>query len=197
MTDSGRPTGRFHLLAIAIDDYEHFEPLSAPVGDAEALMDFLMNRYGFLQSDIRMLCNKEATRSGIIGALRGYAEQLRPDDSLLIYYSGHGHLDSLTDEGSYMPAEESPDASTWINNHEVLRIIAPMQARHVLLISDSCFAGTFFPKTKEAGIDDAYLQTAFARKSLRRLLRAPTSLFLTLTLNMMAIHLSISFWSNS
>ena len=65
------------------------------------------------------------------------------NDSLLIYYAGHGHLDEAADEGYWLPVDadtESP--SNWIQNHTVVAQVRAMDAKHVMIVADSCFSGT-------------------------------------------------------
>jgi len=113
------------------------------------------------------LYNADATRSGIMSALRRCAEDLQEESSLLIYYAGHGEYDPVRQLGCWRPAGSSlRDQSTWISNDEVLRYLDKVRSRHVLLISDSCFSGTFFQEQKGGWSRDlSYLAKAFQRIS--------------------------------
>jgi len=49
------------------------------------------------------------TERNIKGAIRELGTTLTREDSLLIYYAGHGQLDSFTKEGTWIPVEGDLD----------------------------------------------------------------------------------------
>jgi caspase domain-containing protein/uncharacterized protein DUF1566 len=158
--------GNQWLFVIGINTYIYWPRLKTAVNDAEALKKVLLSRYHFDKDHLIELYDDQATEKNIIAKLRFLAEKVGKDDSLVIFYAGHGNLDSITKEGSWIPVESGTnDASTWITNHDIknyLRIDA-IRAKHILLISDSCFAGDFFrgergklPEVTEKVIKKAY-----------------------------------------
>ena len=173
---SGPPSevglAEFHLIAIGIDEYLHWPRLKTAVSDARAVAEVLQVEYGFPPDKITVLRNTEATEKAIVGALREKARTLRPDDSLVVFYAGHGHMDEVTGEGAWIPVDgERGDDSTWIANAKVKSYLRAMKARHVLLISDSCFSGDFFRGSRGASpsITDAYIRSAFGKNSRQAL----------------------------
>lgn len=167
--------GPCHYLGIGINQYQHWNLLGSAVEGARALGEVLQEEFGFPRENCQCLCDAEATRKGILGTLRRMARQLPVEASLLIYFAGHGHLDDLTKRGHWVPVEGRPpagadedphDAATWIANTELKDLLESFQARHVLLISDSCYAGDLL-RTRDtpaaAGLD--YLRAALARTS--------------------------------
>jgi formylglycine-generating enzyme required for sulfatase activity len=158
--------GNQWLLVIGIDTYIKWPPLKTAVNDAKAVKEVLLSRYHFEKEHLIALYDEQATRKNIISKLRYLANNIREEDSLTIFYAGHGHLDSITKRGSWIPVESgTQDASAWISNNDIkdyLKIDA-IKAKHILLISDSCFAGDFFrgsrgnvPKITEKIIKKAY-----------------------------------------
>jgi len=140
-------TGNQWLFVIGIDIYVKWPRLKTAVSDAKSLKKVLLSRYYFDKDHLLELYNEQATRKNIVGTLRLLAQKVGQEDSLVIFYAGHGHLDSITKEGSWIPVESGiNDASAWISNHDIknyLKVDA-IKAKHILLISDSCFAGDFF-----------------------------------------------------
>ncbi len=143
--------GKNYLLGIAVNNYQHFKKLRNARKDVEDLADVLAESYYFEREDIRLLCDAEATRENIIDELNALRYKMQPDDRLLVYYSGHGHMDG--ERGFWISVDGKEDKPhSWVSNAEVRDIIQFIKARHVLLISDSCFSGSLLARvpTKEA-----------------------------------------------
>lgn len=137
--------GRPWFLGVGINKYTHFPSLSNAVKDVQDLLALLMDRYQFKKEHATLLFDEEATQANIIAALDGYVEQLRPDDNLLLFYSGHGHLNQRTGRGFWIPVDARPgQAARYISNSLIKNYIEDIPTRHTLLISDSCFSGALF-----------------------------------------------------
>lgn len=165
-----RRLGRYHALIIGIDDYAGgWQPLETPVADARALADLLARDFGF--ADIRLLVNDAATGRRILSEMRRLAQCLGPSDNLLVYFAGHGHMDALAGEGSWIPVDgEVDDPSRWVTNGAVLAVLGSPRAKmkNLLVIADSCFSGTILraslnppPETRtEDPVDGRLLRNA-------------------------------------
>ena len=162
--------GNQWLFVIGIDTYINWPRLKTAVSDAKSVRDVLLSRYYFDKDHLIELYDEQATRKNILSKLRFLAKKARKDDSLVIFYAGHGHLDSITKSGSWIPVGSGvEDTSAWITNHDIknyLRVDA-IKAKHILLISDSCFSGNFFrghrgklPEVTDAVIKKAYKLTS-------------------------------------
>ena len=158
------------LFVIGIDTYINWPRLKTAVNDAKSVRDVLLSRYYFDKDHLIELYDEQATRRNILGKLRFLAKKVRKDDSLVIFYAGHGHLDSITKAGSWIPVGSGvEDTSAWITNYDIknyLRVDA-IKAKHILLVSDSCFSGDFFrghrgklPKATDTVIKKAYKLTS-------------------------------------
>ena len=135
------------LFVIGIDTYINWPRLNTAVNDAQCIRNVLLSRYYFDKDHVIELYDEQATRKNIINKLRYLAGNVGSDDSLVIFYAGHGHLDSITKSGSWIPVESGEkDASAWISNHNIKDYLKAdaIKAKHILLISDSCFSGDFF-----------------------------------------------------
>ncbi|MDP6141800.1 MAG: caspase family protein, partial [Arenicellales bacterium] len=72
--------------------------------------------------------------------LRG---ELTPLDNLLVYFAGHGILDSETDTGFWLPVDAEEDTqANWIAITTITRTTRAMSAKHVMVVADSCYSGT-------------------------------------------------------
>jgi hypothetical protein len=83
-----------------------------------------------------------ATRAQIFSALSAYRRGLEPDASLLIYYAGHGYNDKEANKAYWLPVDATlDDTANWIIADEITAGVRVIPARHVLIISDSCYSG--------------------------------------------------------
>ncbi|MEO5582539.1 MAG: caspase family protein, partial [Saprospiraceae bacterium] len=134
-------TGKNYLFAIGINTYQYFTPLLNARKDILDLSQLLVDQYYFEAQNVQLICDEEATKDNIIDQLDGLRRKVKPEDRLLIYYSGHGFTD--IDRGFWIPVDAEPNrVSSYIANAEVRDIIQSIKARHILLISDSCFSAS-------------------------------------------------------
>jgi hypothetical protein len=132
--------GSYYALLIGINQYHPPLPnLQTAVGDAQAIARVLSERYGF---QVKLLLNENATRANILDTLNQFRRSLRENDNLLVYYAGHGHSDREADKAYWLPADADADRpSSWIMADDLTTEIRVQPARHVLVVSDSCYSG--------------------------------------------------------
>src|SRR5215470_11001429 len=136
-TLTSEQTGPYFALLIGINDYEHLPKLKTAVHDAESMAALLHDRYGFETNILR-----NPTRDQVKRALNVYRRELEHDSNLLIYYAGHGFYDKEADKAYWLPADaERGDTTNWIIADEITTDAKVMPARHVLIVSDSCYSG--------------------------------------------------------
>jgi hypothetical protein len=137
-------TAKYHALVIGNSSYHNMSALKTPANDAREIASVLEGRYGF---DVKLLV--DATRQQIGQAMYEYQHTLTDSDRLLIYYAGHGGSKDLPPERAYWQGVDSTsdDQSTWLSAIDVGEFIAQIHARHVLLVSDSCFSGVITHQT--------------------------------------------------
>ena len=158
--------GNQWLFVIGINTYIEWPHLSTAVKDAKALKDVLLKRYYFNEYHVIELYDEEATRRNILAKLRYLTRRVGPEDSVVVFFAGHGGASSTTREGSWIPVEGSVnDRSSWITNQEISNYLKTdaIKAKHVLLIVDSCFSGSSYsghrgmlPRVTDKLITQAY-----------------------------------------
>lgn len=142
---------RFHAIVIGINAYQQpppvgWETLKTARQDAEAVAEVLEKQYGF---DVVRLFDREATRDAILRVLDRLATYT-VDDAVLIYYAGHGMFDQKLGEGFWIPCDakkrigQRNAKEDWIWNSTLTKIIGASEARHVLVVADSCYGGSLF-----------------------------------------------------
>jgi hypothetical protein len=129
--------GNYHALVIGNDHYLHWEKLKNAGADATAVAQVLQEQYGF---QVTLL--KDATRKDILSALNGFRATLTPEDNLLIYYAGHGYLQSEIDRGYWIPIDAHKENNTeWIALPRITDLLPLMKAKHIMIVADSCYSG--------------------------------------------------------
>ena len=137
--DSFRVEGRYYALVIGISQYTHLESLPTAVHDARAVAEVLRNEYGF---KVNTLFDGKATREGILDTLRVLRRLLAPEDKLLIYYAGHGQLDSDGQTAYWLPVDAARDStSQWIIADSLTASIKQIPANQILVVADSVYSG--------------------------------------------------------
>ena len=164
-----KKVGNNYLLAIGIDDYMDCKPLKNCVSDTQAFVGLLQEFYGFEKAHCIERYNKEASRAEIWEAFRELKEQLNESDNLVIYYAGHGHLNTSLDWGYWVPVEGKPEEEhNLIRNREIIDFIKKFECYHVVLISDSCFSGAFFEETRDLKVRFSDERSRWALSSGRK-----------------------------
>ncbi len=129
--------GNYYALIIGNNDYTHLTTLRTARNDAKAVDEILRRNYGF---KTKLLL--DADRYTMLSALNELRETLSEKDNLLIYYAGHGELDSANLRGYWLPVDAEPDISTnWISNVAITDILNVLPAKHVMVVADSCYSG--------------------------------------------------------
>lgn len=153
--------GNYYALIIGNNRYRYLKKLKSASVDALALDKILRNDYGF---QTKLLI--DATRYDILSALSQLRRQLKKQDNLLIYYAGHGWVDDQADEGFWLPIDAASDNPVnWISNSSVISTIRALQAKHVLVVADSCFSGKLTRGLKPQIRTQDYLQRMATRSA--------------------------------
>ncbi|MEK7257165.1 MAG: SUMF1/EgtB/PvdO family nonheme iron enzyme, partial [Bacteroidota bacterium] len=148
------PKGNNYLLAIGINAYPHFHKLRNAVRDVQQVVALLQEKYCFDPAFTRLLTEKEATRDQIIAALDLLVETVGENDNLIIYYSGHVHLNPKTERGYWLPFDAEPGKTArFISNSDLKDFLNDIPSRHTLLLSDACFSGSLFKGTQASASD--------------------------------------------
>lgn len=165
--------GRYFALVIGNNEYKNFPTLNTAVHDASKIAQVLNTKYGF---DTRLITN--ADRYTILSALNEIKAKMNQKDNLLIYYAGHGERDAKTLQGYWLPVDaEQKNTANWIPNSAFSGLLNTMDARHILVIADSCYSGSL-TKSSVARLD-AQLNDKQLKKWLKVMSRTSSRTVLT------------------
>ena len=134
-------------VVIGIDHYLNLGPdrqLRYARRDAEAVAELLQRRFRF--DEVITLMDQDATRSAIEDLFLGRLAKTSPDDSVLVFWAGHGVTRATSAGGAlgyllpYDGSEDrlSQDIPMGRLTAEFARLIP---ARHMFFVLDACFGG--------------------------------------------------------
>ncbi|MBA0885144.1 caspase family protein [Flavobacterium undicola] len=150
------------LFTIAIDKYQSdvWPNLANAVLDAKKVSQILTEKYSF-EVYHGSLTNHQATRDNIYSAFISLKQFIDPSDNLIILFTGHGQMNLQTYRGYWVPMDGTRNPSTLIENAVIKDFIEDIDAKHIWLISDSCFSGTFLTRTRGIIEEKEYTKLTF------------------------------------
>ena len=166
--------GDFYALLAGVNEYESDEivDLYEPVQDAKTLKQVLLNNYEFTEEKTILLENP--TRSDLLNSLENIAGSIKANDSLLIFYAGHGFWDEKFKQGYWLPADaRQKTKASWISNATIRDYIYGIKTKHTLLIADACFSGGLF-RTRSAFQAEEKLKSTLFQMTSRKAITSGT-----------------------
>ncbi|MBP5976246.1 PD40 domain-containing protein [Brasilonema sp. CT11] len=144
-------------VVIGINHYVNGIPeLKTAVNDANQLARILEEKY---QYQVLRLLDTEATKDKLTSLFTAFEEQtltlpdgskihVEPNDRFLFYFAGHGFAQDALDNadgpaGFLVLQDGQQDDSTWLPMQQLHDALVKLPCRHMLIILDCCFAGTF------------------------------------------------------
>ncbi len=133
-------------LVIGINKYQNIERLNYAVNDAMAVQRMLVDKYGFKDSNIKLILDEEATKDNILQGFSDILSQSREKDRVIVFYAGHGEtykLPSGGDMGYLIPVDGDLDNlyMSSIPMKSVYDIAEMSYAKHILYLVDACYGG--------------------------------------------------------
>ena len=153
---SGTDDRQKWALLIGIDRYPKFAPrgqLTGCINDVEVMRQVLTGSFHFPESQVALLTDEQATREGILGALKDLAQRVGPEDVVVVHYSGHGSQMTDVEEDEPDGLDETivphdsgrdPHENRDIKDDEIYLWLKDLTAKtsNVTLIFDCCHSGT-------------------------------------------------------
>ncbi len=162
-----------------MEDGNPWDNLNNPARDAIRIMWFLENKFHFepVQPGGSLLMVNGATHLRLSKSIQNWfetvshtldqtrfspslgninvqiqklAESLTDQDSLLIYFAGHGSMSKSL--GTWIPSDFKPGED--ISYDRIEGILKRSDARHILVVADSCYSGKFLEEDIMRGTED-------------------------------------------
>jgi len=139
------PSGKNYLFAIAIDKYQQLTNSDHRVADMNKVIQTLTSQFHFSKDNIFQLFDEAATTQNIYKKFEELIGQLTVEDNVIIYFSGQGEYKEVFNQGYWTPVDAAAEnVSQYIPNSEIFTILNSLPAKHILLLTDSCFSVSFF-----------------------------------------------------
>jgi hypothetical protein len=142
-----------HALIIGVGSYRFAPHLNVPItaADAEAVATALRDPRlcGYPDANVTLLANEGATRDGVLAALRTLAQRTTPDDTVLLFYSGHGEYSA--DGGYYLTTHDTRFdqgggvTGTALSQVDLIDALRKIKGQRVLVLVNACHAGELSP----------------------------------------------------
>ena len=176
--DDNKPYKKDYALLFAVHIYDHWNDLLYPLLDAKSLRTDLEDIYGF---QVELIENP--TEAEVLEALDRYAQkEYASEDQLLIFFAGHGYFNPGFKIG-YLVAQDTqrPDDNgrllSYLSHSYFRDIIDNMPCKHILLMLDTCYSGTFDEQIAMRGKSDN-LQEELSDNDIKRKLKYTTRRYL-------------------
>jgi len=141
--------GKQWAVFIAIDQYAEWSQLRYPVKDAKDIKKILLDNY--YVDEVRELYNRDATAAEIRGLFDELQRKTGINDSVFVFHAGHGIGGEETTTPAWIASDGSRDPlvkNGWLPHTEIRAKLDSLNAKHVFLISDSCYSGALLQQTR-------------------------------------------------
>lgn len=148
------PFDHGHALLIGVGTYSHIPWANVPitVTDAVELGKLLANPNfcGYPKDQITVLHDDSASRKKILQALTTLAQKTSEDDTVLIFYSGHGEYGTdgdyyLTTNDTRLSASNKIVKGSGIGETDLIEQLRQIKAKRLLLLLNACHSGEVSP----------------------------------------------------
>jgi hypothetical protein len=141
------------IIGIAINEYDDptINNLNNCLNDVNAAIDILTTKYNFTKP-ILFTKKEQTTHSIIYNNLYNIFTNALDDENILLLFAGHGEYNPIIGASYWLTSDAvKNDASTWFNVYNIITFMKASSARHISIISDSCFSGAIFEVAKRGG----------------------------------------------
>ena len=142
---SGQSKPKSHAVIIGVETYrENLPKADYAAHDAKIMAKYLIHTLGFPEENVVVLLNNRATRADFHKYLEGWLpNRVEPNDSVFIYFSGHGAPNVKSGEAYMVPYDGDPlyIDKTGYPLQLLYDHMNRLSAKEVLVVLDSCFSG--------------------------------------------------------
>jgi uncharacterized caspase-like protein len=167
-----------HALLIGVGSHTYAPQLDVPISvkDAEELAAILSDEAycGYPSDQVSILHDSSANREGILDGLAELAGKVKPEDTVTIFYCGHG--DYGTDGEYYLVSYDARisknkvQAGTGVSQAALVDSLRKIPAERVLVIFNACHSGEVSPTLS---LDEELQRTPYSQPAADASLSLP------------------------
>jgi hypothetical protein len=140
---AGAAAGNLYVLAVGINDYPGALRLKCATPDARLIAQTFRDQgQGLFRTvEVKLLTDRDATRSGILKGLQWLRDSAKPGDVAVAFYAGHGDC-RIARRFFLIPidADLKDLPATGVSGDELKAALADLPCSTVLLL-DACYSG--------------------------------------------------------
>lgn len=145
-SSTAKPKAHAYAIVIGIEQYQQKLPRADfAAHDAEVIGRYLTGALGYQEENVVVLLNDRATKTGVEKYIEGWLpDHVEKDDSVFIYFSGHGAPNPKTGKAFLVPYDGDPTfvEQTSYPLERLYAKLAALPAKEVVVMLDSCFSGS-------------------------------------------------------
>ncbi|WP_147402553.1 caspase family protein, partial [Acinetobacter baumannii] len=145
--------------SLAIDEYTNApeENLKNCLNDINSILNILNTDYEYNLDDLGLVLYSKPEQTTLSYLYRRLNEEFMnsfESDSILLIFAGHGEYNHYLRKGYWLCSDSKfDDPTTWFDINNLLSFLAYSKAKHIAVISDSCFSGSIFTRTRGGGLE--------------------------------------------
>jgi tetratricopeptide (TPR) repeat protein len=144
-----KPKTVTRAVVVGISNYSNISKLRFAHRDAESFASYLRSPAGgsLTENEIRLLTEEKATYAQIVNALYWLIGESQPNDKAIIYFSGHGDVETNIPNMGFLLTYDTPKtnymlgAISIMNLQTIITTLAVTKQVQVLMIADACRSG--------------------------------------------------------
>jgi len=141
----GKPKKNSYAIVIGIENYRQRLPRADfAVSDARLVSEYLTKVMGYPEENVILLTNEKALQSDLAKYFEKWLHNnVEKDDTVFIYYSGHGAPNPKTGDAYLVPYDGDPSFidQTGYSLKRMYDALGQLPAKEIVVALDSCFSG--------------------------------------------------------
>jgi hypothetical protein len=135
--------GNVLAMVTGIAEYGDLPGVTFADRSARSFSDLIKRKYGIGPANIDLLINQDATGLRWMNRLKTIARRATDQDTLVLYYAGHGAPTPSGRTTTLVPQDSSGKISedSEFRLSEIYKILLNSRAKEIIVVLDTCFSG--------------------------------------------------------
>ena len=135
--------GNVLAMVTGIAEYGELPAVVFADRSARSFSELIQRKYGIESTNLDLLTNQEATGVRWMERLQAIAKRATENDTLILYYAGHGAPTPSGRTTSLVPQDSSGNISenSAFRLSEIYKLLLNSRAKEIIVVLDTCFSG--------------------------------------------------------